>query len=327
MQTPDKPRVGTGTVQTVHVWRIQTDLPEATIAALSELLGEEESRRADATANPADRRRYTVAHAALRLILARYLGARPADLAWRAGPHGKPELAAPWTGRTHFSLSGSGDLALLAVSARRRVGVDLQMLPPAVAAIRIAQRFFPPAEAEYVAAGGRSLAAHRFTMLWARKEACIKVYGARLVDGMKLPVRQASRFTLDGRDGALPGVLQVTDLRCPTGYRAALALEGDRVYRVLRHRWPDRSLDDPTLTDRLITAPLAADASPSDPPIPAPPFPDPPHAPPPSAPPSTVPPSTAPPQQTPIQTGDRHWPSGRARSLLPSTARAPVSPS
>lgn len=309
MQTPDKPRVGT-----VHVWRIRTDLPEATIAVLSDLLGEEESRRAEATAHPADRRRYTVAHAALRLILARHLGARPGDLAWRAGPHGKPELAAPWTGRTHFSLSGSGDLALLAVSQRRRVGVDLQILPPAVAAIRIAQRFFPPAEAEYVVAGGRSLAAHRFTLLWARKEACIKVYGGRLADGMKLPVRQASRFTLDGRDGALPGVLQVTDLRCPTGFRAALALEGDRVYRVVRHRWPDRSFDDPTFSDAAFIDPAVIEAPPTGAPI--------------TDSPCTDSPCTDSPQQAPTtQTGERHWPSGRARSLLPSTARAPVSPS
>jgi len=303
MPTPDKTRGGT-----VHVWLIRTDLPEATTATLCRLLGEEENRRAAATANPADRRRYTVAHAALRLILARHLGASAGDLTWRAGPHGKPELAGAWTGRTHFSLSGSGDLAMLAVSGSRRVGVDLQILPPAVAAIRVAQRFFPPAEAEYVVAGGKSLAAHRFTMLWTRKEAGIKVYGGRLVDGMKLPVRQASRFTLDGRDGVLPGLLQVTDLRCPTGFRAALALEGDQAYRVARHRWPDRAFDDPTIDDSVFSDTALSDAAFSD-----------------AAATGTAFNET--PEHAPTRTGEQQWPSGRARSLSPSTARAPVSPS
>lgn len=288
MSAPDRTRGGA-----VHVWLIRTDLPDTAIAALRRHLGEQESRRADATANPADRRRYTVAHGALRLILARHLGARPGELAWRSGPHGKPELAGPWRGRTHFSLSGSGDLVLLAISAKRRVGVDLQILPSAVAAIRVARRFFPPAEAEYVVAGGRSLAAHRFTMLWARKEACIKVYGGRLVDGMRLPARQASRFTLDGRDGLLPGVLQVTDLRCPTGFRAALALEGEQLYHVARHRWPDRAFDDPTFDDSAFNDTAFGD----------------------------------PPDDAPTRTGERQWPSGRAKSPLPSAARALVSPS
>ena len=281
---------GTGTIHTgtrrtgtVHVWLIRTDLPEAAVARLHSLLDEDESRRAAAPTNSDDRRRYTVAHAALRLILAHHLDAKAADFAWRVGPHGKPELAGEWSGATHFSLSGSGDLAMLAVSAKRRVGVDLQVLPHAVAAIRLARRFFPPAEADYVAAGGRALAAYRFAVLWARKEACVKVHGGRLVDGLRLPVRQASRFTLDGRDGALPGVLQVTDLRCPSGFRAALALDGDQAYRVVRHRWPDRSFDDSTFDVSTIGDPLT-------------------------------------------RTGEKQWPSGRARSVSPSTARAPASP-
>ncbi|HEU5332526.1 MAG TPA: 4'-phosphopantetheinyl transferase superfamily protein [Actinocrinis sp.] len=313
MPTPDTMRG-----RTVHVWLIRTGLPVAAVAALGKLLGEEEDRRAAATANPADRRRYTVAHAALRLILARHLGARPGDLAWRAGPHGKPELAGRWAGATHFSLSGSGDLALLAVGASRRIGVDLQILPPAVAAIRVARRFFPPAEAEYVAAGGRSLAAHRFTMLWARKEACVKVHGGRLVDGMKLPVRQASRFTLDGRDGALPGVLQVTDLRCPTGFRAALALEGEQPYRVVRHRWPDRAFDDPTIDDAAFDVAAFDDSAFDDSAFET------------SALETSALETSAfddPPDDAPTRTGEQQWPSGRAKSPSPSTVRALVSPS
>jgi 4'-phosphopantetheinyl transferase len=283
MPSPDKTRG-----EKIHVWLIHTDLPEAVVTRLGGLLDTEEGRRAAATINPADRRRYTVAHAALRLILARHLGATPADLAWHPGPHGKPELAGRRAGAAHFSLSGSGDLAMLAVSGQRRVGVDLQILPPAVAAIRVARRFFPPAEAEYVAAGGRALAAHRFTTLWARKEACVKVHGGRLVDGMKLPVRRAHRFTLDRCDGVLPGPLQVTDLRCPTGFRAALALEGEQPYRVARHRWPSGAVSDPALND------TAFDDLPDN---------------------------------APIRTGVQQWPSGRARSLSPFTGRAPVSPS
>ena len=119
----------------------------------------------------------------------------PDEIGWTYGPHGKPELAgalAPARCGTHVSLSHSDGLALLAVTPARRVGVDIQRLPRRFDATGMATRYFPREEARYVAAAGEPGAQiRRFIGLWARKEACVKVTGGRLMQGMALPVQAA----------------------------------------------------------------------------------------------------------------------------------------
>ena len=64
---------------------------------------------------------------ALRRILCSYLGGDPAALAFELGPHGKPALAGH---DLQFSFSRSGDVALVAVSRGRPVGVDVERVKP-----------------------------------------------------------------------------------------------------------------------------------------------------------------------------------------------------
>jgi 4'-phosphopantetheinyl transferase len=194
---------------------------------------------------PEHRRWFVAAHGAVRAILARHLDVPPDEIGWAYGPHGKPELAgalAPARCGPHVSLSHSDGVALLAVAARR-VGVDIQRLPPRFDATGMALRYFPRAEAQYVAAAGESAAQiRRFIGLWARKEACVKVAGGRLMQGMALPVRAADG---PGRTGVVvhqpaapvTGPYLVRDLAAPSGFRAAVAVEGAQGYGIARHRW------------------------------------------------------------------------------------------
>jgi 4'-phosphopantetheinyl transferase len=75
------------------------------------------------------RRRFVVAHSALRRILAGYT-ARPAhELEFRSGPQGMPALAYSRAGMRpglEFNLSHSANLALVAVAWERPVGVGLE---------------------------------------------------------------------------------------------------------------------------------------------------------------------------------------------------------
>src|SRR5260370_406891 len=117
------------------------------------------------------------------------LAARPEQLAWRRGPQGKPELARP-PPSLQVSLSHSGELAALAVSDGRRVGVDIQRLTAGADVTRMSERFYPPAEARFVrAATDPADQVSRFIRLWTRKEDRAKVAGGRLLHGAKLPVR------------------------------------------------------------------------------------------------------------------------------------------
>lgn len=224
-------------VDTVYVWLIRCLLPAAEVAALARVLDADEQRRAGALADQRRRRRFVVAHAATRFIVGDHLGVPPERLRWRRGPHGKPELAGEHTG-VRVNLSHSGELAAVAVTARRAIGVDLQEVR-AVDVSRLAERFFPPAEARFVAAA-RGLAAQqaRFTRLWTRKEACVKVAGGRLTPGLLLPVRAPRPGGVLVPDPARPEPYLVRDVPVPEGFQAAVALSGEERFRITRRWWP-----------------------------------------------------------------------------------------
>jgi 4'-phosphopantetheinyl transferase len=218
----DRCRPGTGAVR-VHV--VPVDLPPADEARCREVLDPGERARAMAFGDPAARRRFTVAHGALRLIAGRELGVPPEILAWRTGRHGKPELLPPWS-RLHTSLSHARDLVAVAVSPDRPVGVDIEQLLPGSRARDLAQRFFPSEEARYVTAAGDDEQADRFTRLWVRKEAAVKSAGGPLWPNLRIGVHR--------RDVVIcrqpPGRCRVTDLAAPPGHHAAIALAGPAPY-------------------------------------------------------------------------------------------------
>lgn len=64
---------------------------------------------------------------ALREVLGRYLERDPAAIELRFGERGKPMLADPGAS-LRFNLSHSGELALVAISEEREVGVDVQLI-------------------------------------------------------------------------------------------------------------------------------------------------------------------------------------------------------
>jgi 4'-phosphopantetheinyl transferase len=109
--------------------------------------------------------------------------------------------------------------------------VDLQTLTGGIDPERMAQRYFPAGEAAYVAAAGtdeeRTL---RFVRLWTRKEACLKAAGARLSEGLGLPVGGEGHIVVRDPSGALPGRYAVRDLPATQGFHAAVALTGEEAF-------------------------------------------------------------------------------------------------
>ncbi len=209
------------------------DLPPADEARCRAVLDAGERARAMAFADPAARRRFTVAHGALRLLAGHELGAPPEALAWAAGSHGKPVLLPPWS-RLHTSLSHTRDLVAVAISTARPVGVDIEQLVPGPRAEGLAARFFLPEEAGYVGAAGDSEAqADRFTRLWVRKEAAIKSAGGRLFPNLRILVHR--REVVSCSEPALR--CRVADLAAPAGHRAAVALAGPAPFAHQAARW------------------------------------------------------------------------------------------
>jgi 4'-phosphopantetheinyl transferase len=220
-------RAGAAARDAVQVWLVPDQRSEAVLAHLFAVLDAGERLRADAYLSADDRRRFVVAHGAARHIVSRCVGAPAGELYWERGAHGKPELAGRWTG-VRANLSHSGEVSMVAVTAARGIGVDVQRVLPHVDTVAMADRYFPSEEADLVrAAPDARSRAELFARLWGRKEALVKAHGGRLTPGLRIPVHDL---------GAVPGH-RIADLPAPRGYRAAVALVGAAGYRVAWHRW------------------------------------------------------------------------------------------
>jgi 4'-phosphopantetheinyl transferase len=155
-----------------HVWRIRLDTLDED--ALVPAAAGEVARGARFYSEEA-RVRYLRAHRALRSILARVTSA---PLNFALAENGKPFLAA--APGIRFNLSHSRGMALAGVALEVEVGVDIELLRPVPEHVAIAARFFPPSEAEALAAMPEGERERDFFRRWTRVEAMLKARGTGL---------------------------------------------------------------------------------------------------------------------------------------------------
>jgi 4'-phosphopantetheinyl transferase len=218
---------------TAHVWRVALD-HETHAEDYWPLLSAEERARAQRFHRDVHRRRYVVAHGALRIILAGYLGATPDSLAFVTGEHGKPALR-PEPGASpsgvEFNLSHSDDLALVAVTRARPIGVDLERWSEGVEHLELAERFFSPEERGALRglAHAPELVAAGFFAAWTRKEAYLKATGHGIARGLHhfdvtLAPGERARLLADRLDRDATERWSMTELAPAPGYSAALVV-------------------------------------------------------------------------------------------------------
>ncbi|MCS6288708.1 MAG: 4'-phosphopantetheinyl transferase superfamily protein [Nitrospira sp.] len=229
----DSPPLPALSRQDVHVWFCPLVRHEKQRAALAALLSRDEQARAARFAFERDRHRFILSHGLLRTILARYVGGAPAQIEFATGAHGKPAL----TGRScagqdiQFSLSHSGEYAVVAVAAGRAVGVDVEVRRQDVDVLNLAQRFFAAGEAHQIIETQGDAQQQLFYRYWTAKEAYLKGRGV----GLFLALDQFEILFDDGspiarvctRDsGALDTNWQVRSLSLADDISGALAVEG-----------------------------------------------------------------------------------------------------
>lgn len=164
--------------------------------------------------DPEKRRRRELAHLAEGMLLASYLGLTPAMLEYERGPGGKPRLRGE---PLQFNLSHSEGLALVGVSRRLAVGVDVQAPHPTAEKPWFAKRIC--SEREYRHFGGAPRP-EDLLRLWARKEAVIKARG----EGSYVAAGE-----IDVLDDELDGGWLCRDVELPgaPGFHAAVAVRGE----------------------------------------------------------------------------------------------------
>lgn len=222
-----------------RVWIIPCDVPPQIAARCQEVLDDGERARARAFLTASDRQQFIIAHGALRILAGRSLNTPAKALTWIPGPHGKPELAPPWSA-LRTSLSHSAGLIAVAISERRPVGVDIQHLMPSLDTIGLSARFFPPDEAVSIAAIlDASARADRFAHLWARKEAVVKAAGGRLWPNLAIMVHDRTVVSCAEPTSRH----RVADVPVPSGFRAAVALTGAAPFAVEVADWPSEGAE------------------------------------------------------------------------------------
>ena len=93
-------------------------------------------------------------------------------------------------------------------------------------------RHGPHGKPEPVADGSRLLLA-----LWCRREACVKAYGGRLVQGLGMPLTGPGPLRPADAGPLGQGPCWVRDVPVPEEFRAAVAVDGARPFLLRSRRW------------------------------------------------------------------------------------------
>jgi 4'-phosphopantetheinyl transferase len=168
------PTPGTITISPgdVHAWLVELDGWPAGRMVLA--AGERD--RAVSYLRPLDGARFAASRAAVRVILAGYLGCEPERLWLGPGSRCHPSLGGHGL---QFSLSRSGGSALLAV-APDAVGADLELVQPRAGLPDLVAARFGAVEAACLAEGCAGSPTRGFYRHWVAKEAYLKVTGRGL---------------------------------------------------------------------------------------------------------------------------------------------------
>jgi 4'-phosphopantetheinyl transferase len=209
-----------GAIQGAEIWEVHTDVAAAQISGLASVLSQSESARAAAYGTEQLRARYVVRRGTLRLLLANCLDEEPESVAIREEPGKKPVLV---SGRLHFNLSFSGDLALFAISAGHEVGIDVERIAPEFPMEATVQDHFTASEQALLSSAAAADRAALFFAFWTRKEACAKALGIGITDSLAFYETRLPAGAFDS-PMAVCERLQVWDVEVVEGYAGALAV-------------------------------------------------------------------------------------------------------
>ena len=219
--------------QSVHVWFCELSRYAGREASFAAQLSDDERARAARFVFERDRQRFILSHGLLRRLLSHYINSEAAEIQLITGQHGKPAISgqSAASGSVRFSLSHSGEYAVVAVAHGREVGVDVEMRKANLECLKLAERFFAPPEAQAIATLQGEAQRALFFRLWTAKEAYLKGRGVGLSLGLERfeivfdrePPGARVRFA---DSGTFDRAWQVQSLSLPDGLAGAVAVRG-----------------------------------------------------------------------------------------------------
>lgn len=216
----------------VHLWQLSLLASPEEIAGYQPLLAQDEAEKAARFHFARDRRRYTVARANLRRLLARYLQWDTHAIRFAYGPQGKPSLQTDGESPPlAFNLSHSGEIAILAFCLGGRVGVDVEEERALDDLSSLAASVFSQRELADLHSLPPGQQPSGFYAGWTRKEAFIKASG----QGLSYPLKRFAVSLLPGEAARLVWIEGEVDAQArwqmaafspAPGYTGALVVEG-----------------------------------------------------------------------------------------------------
>ena len=153
-------------------WATNADLASVTEAAIQP----QEREQADRYQSDLRRQQYVASRAMLRALLADHTGEPSSSFELVADDRGKPLCV----DGPAVSISHSGEIVACAVMDAGQVGIDVEFPGRPRNISGIAERYFSPQEAEWLAAEESD----HFYMLWVLKEAWLKATGIGIAGGL-----------------------------------------------------------------------------------------------------------------------------------------------
>jgi 4'-phosphopantetheinyl transferase len=209
------------------------DPADDVVARLRRTLDADEQIRADRFRFDVHRRRFIVGRGFQRAVLGAYLGLAPERIAYRYGEKGKPLLTPGLVPEPlEFNLSNSEELALLGITRRVELGVDVEHLRPLSDLEALAERFFSVRESQQLLALPAASRVGAFFNCWTRKEAYLKAVGTGITapldafDVTLLPGEPARMVSLEGSVERAAG-WRLYHLEPAVGYLGAVAITGE----------------------------------------------------------------------------------------------------
>ena len=209
----------------VHVWRASLDCSPAELSRLETCISADELARAKRFISQTDRNHFLAARGILRELVGRYARVSPAQIQFRYGTNGKPELESNGFA-LQFNVSHSSGLAVFGFSRERRLGVDVELVRSQSSAEDIAARYFAPDELVELRKLPLQVRAQGFFCCWTRKEAYVKAHGAGLsipLDSFTVSLTPDQPAELHSADRAR---WSMRSFEPRPGYVAAIVLEG-----------------------------------------------------------------------------------------------------
>lgn len=214
----------------IDVWKVDLECDPRDLDSLFELLSGEEKARADRYVFAKDREHFIAGRGMLRKIIGGYLDKSPDEIRFSVRHYGKPDLSGEAID-LRFNVSHSCGIAVIAVSLKREIGVDIEFVNTNFDVFSVAKSIFSTEEISRMESLPSNLQTATFFAGWTRKEAFLKAMG----DGLSSPEElQTAVSFISGEDISYRSVennkikdWSLTSFEIQENFKAALVVEGN----------------------------------------------------------------------------------------------------